>query len=399
MGFTRWASAKVFNFVHHNNLVYNTCWEDPRLDREAMALRPEHEVMVITSAGCNALDYVLDSPKHVYAVDMNPRQNALLELKKAGIKRLEYDDFFDIFGKGFCPRLPELYQDVLREELPEFARIIWDKKLNYFTSPKPKNSFYYRGTSGMFAKFLSYHINWHRLQESFCELFDAGSLESQSKIYYNQIHEVFWSKILRAAMKVDAVLALLGVPRAQRELIEKEYVGGIAKFCQDCLEAVCAQLPIQDNYFWWLYLTGSYEKERCPSYLREENFQRLKNENLAERVSTHNSSILEFLRHHPGRISHFVLLDHMDWLASHHHQVLQAQWQEIVRHAAQPSRILWRSGGLRVDFVDPIEVDFGGQQTPLGSVLNYQNNLAERLHQKDRVHTYGSFYIADLQAA
>ena len=86
-----WVSERVFQLVHGHNLVYNTCWEDPRLDREALQLGPTDNVLVITSAGCNALDYVLTEPKHVYAVDMNPRQNALLELKLAGIRQLEFD--------------------------------------------------------------------------------------------------------------------------------------------------------------------------------------------------------------------------------------------------------------------------------------------------------------------
>ena len=54
-----WISGRVFNSVHRNNLVYNTCWEDPRLDREALDFQPDDQVMVITSAGCNALDYAL----------------------------------------------------------------------------------------------------------------------------------------------------------------------------------------------------------------------------------------------------------------------------------------------------------------------------------------------------
>lgn len=44
--------------MHLKNLVYNTCWEDPRLDREAMQLQPDDEVVMITSAGCNALPQV-----------------------------------------------------------------------------------------------------------------------------------------------------------------------------------------------------------------------------------------------------------------------------------------------------------------------------------------------------
>lgn len=43
----------------------------------------------ITSAGCNALDYVLQEPEHDFAVDLNPAQNALLELKLAAIRGLE----------------------------------------------------------------------------------------------------------------------------------------------------------------------------------------------------------------------------------------------------------------------------------------------------------------------
>jgi S-adenosylmethionine-diacylglycerol 3-amino-3-carboxypropyl transferase len=32
----------------------------------------------------------------------------------------------------------------------------------------------------------------------------------------------------------------------------------------------------------------------------------------------------------------------------------------------------------------------------VGDLLNYHRPLAAELHAKDRVHTYGSFYIADL---
>ncbi|MFO0944569.1 MAG: DUF3419 family protein [Planctomycetota bacterium] len=49
-----WIGQRCFGMVHGNNLVYNTCWEDPRLDREALGLTAEHQVLVITSAGCNA---------------------------------------------------------------------------------------------------------------------------------------------------------------------------------------------------------------------------------------------------------------------------------------------------------------------------------------------------------
>src|SRR5260221_5455097 len=93
-------NSVCFRFAPRRSLVYNTCWEDPRLDREALDLGPFDRVLVITSAGCNALDYALEGPEHVYAVDMNSRQNALLDLKLAAIRRLHYQTVFSMFGRG-----------------------------------------------------------------------------------------------------------------------------------------------------------------------------------------------------------------------------------------------------------------------------------------------------------
>ena len=102
--------------VHKGNLIYNTCWEDPVLDQVAFGLKPKDRVLVITSAGCNALDYLLAGVAGVHAVDMNPIQNSLLELKKAAIKVLDYDDFWRMFGEGHHPRAREMYQQRLAQQ-------------------------------------------------------------------------------------------------------------------------------------------------------------------------------------------------------------------------------------------------------------------------------------------
>src|SRR5262245_63718092 len=93
-------NSRIFKAVHHRNLIYNTCWEDPALDRVALNLGPADRVMVITSAGCNALDYLLAGAGEVNAVDVNPIQNSLLELKRAAILGLDQGSFFELFGTG-----------------------------------------------------------------------------------------------------------------------------------------------------------------------------------------------------------------------------------------------------------------------------------------------------------
>jgi S-adenosylmethionine-diacylglycerol 3-amino-3-carboxypropyl transferase len=43
---------------------------------------------------------LLEGSGHVYAVDMNSRQNARLELKIVGTRRLHFGTFFALFGDG-----------------------------------------------------------------------------------------------------------------------------------------------------------------------------------------------------------------------------------------------------------------------------------------------------------
>ncbi len=391
-----WVSGRVFNFVHGSNLVYNTCWEDPRLDREAMKLTADDNVLVITSAGCNALDYALDSPNSVHAVDMNPRQNALLELKQAGIRSLEFEDFFQMFGRGHWADVQGAYRSVLRSQLSPWSQEYWDKYLKFFENPR--RPFYFRGTSGGFARVINWYIDRVvRVRPIVQSLLDASSVDEQRQIYEEQLHDRFWTKPLRFAMDRDTTLSLLGVPRAQRVQVEKDYAGGIVQFVQDCVEAVFARLPISDNYFWRVYITGRYTEACCPEYLKPESFQRLK-DGLVDRVHTHTDSVEQFLRSTDQKFSRFVLLDHMDWLSSHHFALLESEWDAILRQASPNARVLWRSGGLQTDFVERVAVDWNGQKRGLSELLTYDKEMAARLHELDRVHTYGSFYIADLAA-
>ena len=391
-----WVSGRVFKFVHGNNLVYNTCWEDPRLDRVALDIGPDDNVLVITSAGCNALDYALCEPRHVYAVDMNPRQNALLDLKLAGIKRLEHEDFFRLFGYGYHPEAKKLYRQKMRSAMPAWSAAYWDKWIKFFHTPG--RPFYYRGTSGYFARMIRiYTDRVIRVRPYMDALLEAGSVREQREIYDRHLKEKFWSRPMKFAMNRDTTLSMVGVPKAQRKQVEQQYRGGVVKFVQDCVEAVFCKLPLADNYFWRVYMKGEYSRNCCPEYLKPENFQKLK-EGLVERVSTHTNSVQGFLELHRQPISRFVLLDHMDWLSDKFFPLLELEWQAIVNRSAPSTRIIWRSGGLKTDFLERVSVHHHGAQRRLPDLLTYHRELAAELHEKDRVHTYGSFYIADLAA-
>lgn len=393
-GIRDWCSRQFFTQVHTRNLVYNTCWEDPRCDRVALRIEPHHELLMLTSAGCNALDYVLDAPGHIYCVDMNPRQNALLELKISAIKNLPYEQYFQMFGEGRLESARQVYAEKLRADLKPESQQFWDRKIQYFSH---KHSFYFSGTTGLFARLANRYLRFRKAREAIETLFHVESREEREKIYHDRVEQLVWTDFMRKMMGNDAALSLLGVPKPQRQQIERTYLGGVAQFTQDCLAAVFTQLPTKDNYFWSLYLFGYYTPDRCPEYLKQENFECLRER--VDRISTHSMSVLDFLNGHPRPLHRFILLDHMDWLATYGKPILAAEWQAIAEHAAPDARIIWRSAGTDTDFVNSIAINIGDESRPLGELLGYQTELAQELHGIDRVHTYGSFYIADWQPA
>ncbi len=392
-------SRRMFDMVHRRNLVYNTCWEDPRLDHEALELGPDDTVLVITSAGCNALDYALAGPQRVNAVDMNFRQNALLELKQAAIRELDHPTFFELFGRGRLESWHEVYDAKLRNQLGPISQRYWDKQGGKFFNAA-KRSFYFRGSSGSFAWMMRWYIDRvARMRAEVTEMLDAADLDEQRRVFSEKkIRQRLFKPFIRWALRRDMTLAMLGVPRSQRRQLDREYPGGVSGFVGDRIEEVFTRQTLSDNYFWRVYLTGEYTPTCCPRYLEPEHFAALK-DGLVDRVQTHTASILGFLEGHEGTISRYVLLDHMDWLYARLQDVLQAEWQGIVDRAAPGTRILWRSAGLKCDFVDPLVVESSGTEHAVGDRLSYNTELAEKLHERDRVNTYGTFYIADLLPA
>lgn len=383
---------KVFDGLYSRSLVYNTCWEDPAVDRQALQLGPEDSLLVITSAGCNALDYALQGPRAIHAVDANPRQTALLELKLAAIRVLEFEDFFRIFGDGYHVRFREIYRHKLRTGLSDFARGYWDRYANWFTSRH--GSFYYHGLAGFVARGFNLYFRLRpQLARDIRDLFACENLAAQRRIYDERVAPELWTPTINWVLRRQLTMSLIGVPHPQRRLVQAQHPGGVAGFIRDAIDYVFRHLPVADNYFWRVYLNGSYTRDCCPEYLKEGNFLALKN-GLADCIEPHTCTVTEFLDRGAEPISRFVLLDHMDWMSSYHPTALVEEWNAILQRATPGARILLRSAHADPAFLRQIVV--GAAHRPLSTVLRFNRKLAARLQRRDRVHTYAGFMIGDV---
>ena len=397
----RWQTRfnqRLFDAIYRRSLVYNTCWEDPAVDRLALDITPDDVMLVITSAGCNVLDYALEGPACIHAVDANPRQSALLELKQAAIRTLDYEDFFALFGSGRHRRIEALYRDLLRAQLGGFSREFWDRHWHWFAPTRASRSFYFRGLSGAVAHaFGAYLALRPALGRAVRHIFDAVTLEQQRDIYDRQIAPRLWSPALRWLMSRQLTMNMLGVPQTQREQVEAQHQGGVAGFVREAMDYVFRQLPVHDNYFWRLYVFGGYGEQCCPRYLQPDGFALLKRARV-DLIRSHTCTVTEFLEECPSRISKFVLLDHMDWMSTHFPQELAREWQAIHARATPAARIIFRSAHANPAYLHSTRVPTRNGSPALAQMLHLHRDLAEVLQRRDRVHTYAGFHIATLAA-
>jgi S-adenosylmethionine-diacylglycerol 3-amino-3-carboxypropyl transferase len=281
----------------------------------------------------------------------------------------------------------EIYAE-LRPALPEASREHWDREIRRFEPEKVRgHSFYYGGTSGLVALALNAWIrHGARLWSAVERLLGASSLEEQLGIYHREVRHRLLGEGLLRLVGSPAVMSLLGVPEPQRRMI-REQRGGFPAFLRDCIDHVMSVSLLRENYFWSVYLNGSYSRDSCPRYLQAESFGRLK-AGLVENVGTFTGTVTECLAREARPVTAFVLLDHMDWLAQKP-RLLEEEWAGIFRMAGPGARVIFRSGGRDELFL------------PLSVLrrLRFERERAEALHRRDRVGAYASFHIARLAPA
>lgn len=374
----------IFHKIHTGNLVYNTCWEDPRCDRMLLDLQPDSRVVMLTSAGCNALDYLLDNPATVDCVDMNPRQNALLELKSALFQHSDYSNLFQFFGRGYHPHAQAVFHETLYGHLSDYSNRYWAHNLHFFGGKGLRRSFYWYGSAGSAAflvkKILEASPTTKRL---LCQLFECADLESQRRLY-EKLEPRLINFFTRWLFNRHVFQSMLGVPQTQQILAKKAYREGMAGYLKQCFRRVFTEQNLSDNYFWKVYLMGEYAEDCSPNYLRREHFDTLKDR--VNRLQTHTQTLSAFLQQNPGQYTHFILLDHQDWLAANDRPALREEWQLILQNSAPNAKILMRSAAANVDFIPGFVYDS----------VKFNAKKAATSLESDRVGTYASVLLGEV---
>lgn len=308
-------------------LMFAQSWEDPECDRAALAVQPGDHVLAITSGGDNVLDFLRDDPARIVAIDINPAQAFLFELKRAAFRQLDHAGLLRLLGVTGTEGADELYRSI-KGELSSAARAFFDTHQRWFDDGLL--------TQGGFERYFALLRRIIRLAVGRATIDGLFRLDpsAQHDFYRRDWDGWRW----RALMRIGCSKALLG-SRLDPSWFADSQTGDFGGHFLALAEHVLVALPAKDNYFLAQILLGKYLEQERPAYLRAENFATIRDR--IDRVELCVAGIEDAVRSLPDRsIDAFALSNVFEYSPP---AIFADSKHEIVRVARPGARLAHRN--------------------------------------------------------
>jgi S-adenosylmethionine-diacylglycerol 3-amino-3-carboxypropyl transferase len=376
-------SERLFTFAF-SSLVYPQIWEDPAIDLEALELGPGHRMIAIASGGCNVMSYLMASPAHITAVDLNTAHIALNRLKiAAAIFLPSHAEFLRFFGSAdtrenvaaFDRRIsPFLDADTLRYWTGRDFR--GRRRIERFS-----DGFYRYGLLGRFI------AAGHRLARLHGKdprrLLEARSRAEQVAIYEAELAPLFGKPLVRRLLDRPSSLFGLGIPPAQYEALANGRP--MHEVIEERLRRLATGFDLADNYFAWQAFARGYAPDGngpLPPYLEKKNHVAVSSN--AHRIDVVHASLTDVLSRAPAAsLDRYVLLDAQDWMDA---AGLNHLWREVTRTARPGARVIFRTAAA----ASPLP---GRVSRSLLDRWTYEADRSRAWTQRDRSAIYGGFHL------
>jgi betaine lipid synthase len=331
----------------------------------------------------------------------------LLELKVASFTALEYSDVWKMFGDGRHPNFRELLITKLSPHLSSYAFQYW---LQHGEAAfGNRKGLYNTGGSRhalQLSQWLFKVVGLQKHVERFCQ---SETMNEQREIWHKSLRKVLLSRLLAWTVIGNKawLWKALGVPAAQREMIEQDYLrqtregdtvepptssphengaisaaaltngsgspasspsslGEVATFgsgkaiweyAVNTLDPVATSTSVsEDNHYYLLCLLGHYTRRCHPTYLTPRSHMKLsKPDAFNGRLSIHTDELQEVLeRMAPATLTIAVVMDSMDWFDPGS-DAAAVQILKLNRAVKKGGRVMLRSAGLNPWYVAVFE--------------------------------------------
>ncbi len=226
---------------------YSACWEDAEVLLKGLNVHPGDRCLSIASGGDNTLALLLRDPAQVVALDSNPAQIALLELRVAAYRALAYPALLELLGMAPGRRFAR-YR-ACREYLSPSARFFWDAQPHLIRRGLHRIGRFDRYLAVAGQELLPRCMGSQRV----AALFAPRSRDERVQFYAQQWNTPAWRSLLRLTSS-RGMLQRFGRDRAFFTYANEREVGHIAErlhyilteldpACNPYLQAIALRVP------------------------------------------------------------------------------------------------------------------------------------------------------------
>ena len=278
--------SEIAQEMSFDSIRYSVVWEDWLCLKNGLQIHEDDDVLSVTSAGDNAMALLLQNPRSVTAVDLNPAQTAYLELKLGGVRTLSHDEFAGLLGVRPHRDRTALYERA-RPHLSATSRQFWDQNTQLLV-----DGVYWSGRLETYIRrFHEEILPTIAPVEAVRRLLTAPTLEEQRAVFENELATPEFVAAFETYFGREN-MAKHGRDPAQFRHVEK---GNVGRYFYQRFRYACTELPLRGNFYVELFLTSRYaDLEAGPEYLRPSNFERLRT--LVDRVRPVTGELEELIR-------------------------------------------------------------------------------------------------------
>ena len=245
-------------------LNYASVNEDWCAEAAGLQLRDGDRVLCITGSGDRPLDLLYEADCDILAIDLNPAQNALLQLKIAAMRDLEFEDYTRFLGLEPAPR---------SWRVDRLARLELDAEARAWCSAH----------SRLVARGILYQGRWERhyrrvaafgglvRPRGIARLFSFTDVQTQAAWVREHWDTPVWRAAWWLASNRSASRLLFGDPAFFAHLDVKP-----APFLYRSFERGLQRHLARDSFMAALALTGRLLPHALPPYLRADGVERIR---------------------------------------------------------------------------------------------------------------------------
>ncbi len=258
-------SDRIEERARFDLIRYANVWEDAWILRQALRPAPGRRILSIASAGDNAFA-LLAQGAEVVAADLSPAQIALVDLKRAAIRRLSYDELLAFLGIRRGEEDRRSVYERLERDLGSPTRDYWRDRLNAIADGvvhQGKFESYFT----MFRNRVLPLVHGRRTVE---RLMDNRDRAAREEFYHRTWDNWRWRLLFRVFFS-RFVMGRLGRDPEFFRYVE----GSVAERILGRARYALTVLPTHENPYVEYILTGNYGRV-LPLYLRPYVFPELR---------------------------------------------------------------------------------------------------------------------------